>query len=267
MRITTWNTQQAFPQISPADQWAWLEEHVAPDVAVLTEARVPDGGPPAGWEALWHPGGIGPRRPWGTVVTGRGVELAPVERVRVGRFRRRTIGIATQLPGAAVVADVTVKGERWATVVGLYGLTLDRDGNRCGNGSYWIPTLVRDLAPLFESDRSDRIIVAGDFNLCPADYRWGSLLPNLFDVATITSEDRVPLEGCTRCDAVPTTECGHLWTHRNGKSPNAAVQNIDYIFATDGLLAELERVSGGAADYPGIWDVSDHAPVVADFAR
>jgi exonuclease III len=57
-----------------------------------------------------------------------------------------------------------------------------------------------------------------------------------------------------------------MWTHRNTNNPGAAVQHIDYILATKQLCRELVEVTGGIRDFPGAWEVSDHAPVVADFA-
>ena len=72
MRVATWNMKQAVAPRRPlADLWSWLEGEVDPDVVVLTEAKVPAGGPPPGWVAVWEPDGIGPRRRWGTVVAGR----------------------------------------------------------------------------------------------------------------------------------------------------------------------------------------------------
>ena len=56
-----------------------------------------------------------------------------------------------------------------------------------------------------------------------------------------------------------------IWTHKNGNSPNAARQELDFIFATDELADEVSAVGGGIDDFPDAWDVSDHAPVVVDF--
>jgi exonuclease III len=58
-----------------------------------------------------------------------------------------------------------------------------------------------------------------------------------------------------------------MWTHRNGNSPGAAVQHLDFIFASRQMVRELRQVTGGVRDFPDSWDVSDHAPVVAAFAR
>ncbi|MFM7225432.1 MAG: hypothetical protein ACKO1Y_08420, partial [Actinomycetota bacterium] len=160
MRLATWNMKQAVaPVLGQAAAWAWMEEHVAPDVAVLTEAKVPKEGLPAGWTAEWVEGGIGPRRRWGTVVTGRGVRL---ERVSEVRSRLRTRPLIPTWPAAMIVADAFVGSERWATIVGLYAVTFDGEGRRTGNGSYSLPKLLEDLEPLLASRRGDRLVLAGD---------------------------------------------------------------------------------------------------------
>jgi exonuclease III len=56
-----------------------------------------------------------------------------------------------------------------------------------------------------------------------------------------------------------------MWTHRNNPSPRASRQQIDFILATVELARELDQLTGGISDYPDAWEVSDHAPVVADF--
>ena len=74
MRIATWSTKQAVAPNKPLPElWQWLEHTVQADVAEITEARTPKTGPPPGWQALWTPGDIGPRRTWGTVLAGRAV--------------------------------------------------------------------------------------------------------------------------------------------------------------------------------------------------
>ena len=57
MRIATWNMKQVAPRKSLEERWRWIEDEIAPDVIALTEAKVPDDGPPPGWTAIWVPGG------------------------------------------------------------------------------------------------------------------------------------------------------------------------------------------------------------------
>jgi hypothetical protein len=56
-----------------------------------------------------------------------------------------------------------------------------------------------------------------------------------------------------------------IWIHENGNSPNAARQEIDFIFATDELADEAVAVGCGIDDLPDAWNISDHASVVVDF--
>ena len=261
MRVATWNLKQALAPRKPLDElWSWAEQEIAPDVAVFTEARVPTDGPPPGWSALWVEGGFGKNRRWGTVLAGHNNELVEIGEVRSGL---RTVRLQPTWPAAVRVADVMEAGERWATVVGLYGLTVNRAGESCGHGRYSAPRLLEDLKPLFRSDRRNRIVVAGDFNMWPEDRATFFDRFGLVDLVDLTAGERPALEGCSGCNL--GSECGHMWTHRNGNSPNARVQHIDFVLATEELAREVRHVYGGIRDFPDAWEVSDHAPVVVDF--
>ena len=162
------------------------------------------------------------------------------------------------------VADLLVGGERWGTIVGFYGITLGPDGTSIGSGRYSVKILMEQLDPLLRSDRRDRIVVAGDFNLTPKGMGGLADSYGLVDLVTSTANSRSPLDGCNDCDA--GADCGHMWTHRNTDQPGAKAQNIDYILATPELAGEVVSVSGGISDFPDAWEISDHAPVVADFS-
>lgn len=262
MRVATWNLKQAVAPKKPLPElWDWLGDRVDPTVAVLTEAKVPSGGPPAGWSVEYEPDGIGPRRKWGTVIAARGVSLQRVTSVKRGL---RTVPLTFRWPAAVIVSDVIVGKECWGTVVGLYGLTVDRRGESCGHGGFSVPTILNELEPLLESKRAERLLIAGDFNLWPSDASGEVVSRGLVDLIEHTAATRPALVGCSGCAKGPN--CGHLWTHKNGNSPNAAKQQIDYVFASRRLVEELRSVYGGVQYFHEAWDVSDHAPVVAEFA-
>lgn len=262
MRIATWNIKQAVAPKKPLDElWMWAEDSVEPDVMVFTEAKVPKDGLPEGWTAVWNPGGIDPRRKWGTIIAGRGVELRPVTEVQVAG---KTHPLTVEWPAATHVVDVFKGGEHWGTLVGFYAVTLDESGESCGHGGYSMPRMMEQLGPLFDSDRAERIVLAGDLNLWPTHFGDYFDQFGLYDLIDITSEWREPLERCANCDGEPEG-CGHLWTHKNGNSPNAAVQQIDFIFASEALTDEVTDVYGGVGEFEDAWDFSDHAPVVAEF--
>lgn len=261
MRIATWNMKQAVAPKKPLPElWQWLEHTVKADVAVLTEARTPKTGLPPGWQALWTPGGIGPRRTWGTVLAGRDVTLNPVTHVRSG-LKHTTL--QHRWPAAVEVADVMIGRERWATVVGVYGLTVDQHDISVGHGRNSVRRILQDLEPLLTSKLADRLVLAGDFNLWPDDAAHVMRNTGLADVVEHTAHTRPALKGCSGCTM--GGKCGHMWTHRNGNSPGAAVQHIDFIYASRALIRELRQVTGGVRDFPDSWHVSDHAPVVANF--
>lgn len=261
MRIATWNLKQAVAPRKTVDElWQWSANTIEPDVIAFTEAKVPKSGVPAGWSAQWTLEGIGPRRNWGTVLAARGVQLEPIEVVRVGRSNER---LQFDWPAAVQVADVIQRGERWGTIVGIYALTVDAEGRSNGHGGFSTRRLFRQLEPLFASDKGDRILVGGDLNLLPRDVASTVRRYGLTDLIERTAPERGPLTNCLSCRGAEG--CGHLWTHRNGNSPNAAVQQIDYLFATDELANSVTRVYGGAGHFGDAWALSDHAPVVADF--
>ena len=76
IRIATWNTKQGVaPRQKEPVLWQWIQETIDPDLIVLTEAKAPKAGFPKGWSAIWVPGGVGNRRPWGTVIAGRNLDF------------------------------------------------------------------------------------------------------------------------------------------------------------------------------------------------
>ena len=83
-RIATWNTKQGVaPRQKEPELWGRIQETIAPDLIVLTEAKPPKAGFPKDWSGIWVPGGVGNRRPFGTVIAGKNVEIKNTE------FRRR----------------------------------------------------------------------------------------------------------------------------------------------------------------------------------
>jgi hypothetical protein len=115
---------------------------------------------------------------------------------------------------------------------------------------------VNEYVDLLDSG-NERVKLAGDFNLWPehivpiAEENLG--LVNLMAHVVDLSELKGSVGG------------SRIWTFKNGNSPNAARQEIDFIFATDELADEVSAVGGGINDFPDAWEISDHAPAVVDF--
>lgn len=250
LRVATWNMKQAVAPKKPLDElWRWVDDVIEADVIVLTEAKVPKDGLPRGWNAIWTPDGIGPRRRWGTVVAARDyVTISPAS------FERNVLGdpeFSVPLPATVHTVDVDIDGERWGSVVGAYGFL--HDGM---SGLEALEHIADEAHDAYSSGR-ERLVLAGDLNLWPIH-----ALPLLVDDmgfvdAWSNVEDLAPLEGAVGGS--------RIWTHRNGNSERAARQEIDYVLFTDELAEEVDSVSGGIGDFPESWEMSDHAPVAIDF--
>jgi exonuclease III len=247
--VATWNMKQAVAPKKPLPElWAWIENEIQPDVIVLTEARVPKEGLPPGWQAIWTPGGIGPRRTWGTIVAARNLEIREASFPRNPENDPKYLG---PHPGSVHTVDVIVNKEVWATVVGAYGYMPESK-----NGWDALAGIANECIDLIDSG-NDRVILAGDFNLWP-DHILPIIEDNLGLVDVMGQVDGLPLlEGAVGGS--------RIWTHKNGNSPNAARQELDFIFVSDELSDEISAVGGGIGHFPDAWVMSDHAPVIIEF--
>jgi exonuclease III len=264
IRIATWNVKSIAPRQPLNARREWIEEIINPDIIVLTEAKAQEkaSGPWNGWSSLYRQGGINSKRPWGTVLASSRYQLKQITTVKK-KFSKYELD--SHFPGTLVAADVYEGRECWGTVVGMYGLTVDRNGDSNGSGRYSVPRLMNDLDAILKSGRK-RVVVAGDLNLHPQNVTHLFAEIGLIDLIHYTSEDRENLKDCMGCGV--GRECGHLWTHKNGNADgNGKAQQLDYIFASKDLLDEVDVVAGGIQDFPDAWSLSDHAPVVVDFVR
>jgi exonuclease III len=275
MRVATWNLKQAVaPRKSVPELLDWADAEIQADVYVFTEAKVTPG-VDSRLRYQWSPEGVYPDKAnkWGTVLATRSADIREVTQVRT-RLKSRKLEF--EWPAAVQICDVLQNGERWATLVGLYAVTRDQRGENIGSGTYSFPRLMSQLEALLGSDRGDRLILAGDFNLWPGHVSGELKKHGLVDLIEATSSTRPPLENCQDCEYFAGTKrqslkCGHLFTHRNGMKPKPGkkfggmIQQIDYVAASPDMVRRVERVFGGEAAFPGIWELSDHAPVVVDF--
>ena len=254
IRTATWNMQAVMPVRSDG-KWGYLHDVVRPDVAVLTEAKPEE----AGYRLFYREGGLGNRRRWGTIVaTAPTVDATEATTVRRGLRAHSLIGT---WPGSVVVADLVTPAGTGLTLVGVYAVTTDDQQQSVGHGYYTSRSIVNELAPLFEDPTRPNILLAGDLNLLPPDARYVMASLPLVDLVERTGGSRPPNEDCACEDPKPTA---HIWTHRNkGRHPKE--QQVDYLYATESLAERLTRLEGGPADFPDIWEWSDHAPLVAEF--
>jgi endonuclease/exonuclease/phosphatase family metal-dependent hydrolase len=246
-RIATWNTKQGVaPRQKEPELWRWIQETIEPDLIVLTEAKPPKAGFPKDWRGIWVPGGVGNRRPFGTVIAGKNVEIKNTE------FRRRKTKSLENRPNPAATfcVDVHRKGEVLCRVLGHYGLMLD---SMDGRGA--LRLLYRELDDVVKEHGDKKLIVAGDFNLWP-DYLVGFKdmgLTSVTDLRNSYPKLRSPESG------------SRIWTHKNGpKASDGMRQELDFIFVSKDIKRNFISTRGGVGDFPDAWDMSDHAPVTVD---
>ena len=249
-KIATWNTKQGVaPRQKEPVLWDWIQKTIDPDLIVLTEAKVPKTGFPQGWSGIWVPGGVGNRRPWGTVIAGRNVELVKTD------FKRRKTKSEANRPNPATTfcVDVRTGGEVLCRVMGHYGLMLDSM-----DGFDALRLIHHELEDVISEHGDKKLIVAGDFNIWP-DYVVGGFedigLKSVTDLRKSFPTLRSP-ESSSR-----------IWTHKNGpKASDGMRQELDFIFISKDLEKKFVSTKGGVGDYPDAWEISDHAPVTVDLA-
>jgi len=245
LKIATWNTKQGVaPRQKEPELWEWIQGTINPDVIVLTEAKVPKAGFPQGWSGVWVPGGVGNRRPWGTVIAARSLEL-----VKTVFKRRKTKSESNRPhPATSFCVEVMDSGELICRVMGHYGLMLDNM-----NGHDALELLHRELDDVISEHGDKKLVVAGDFNLWPNDVVRGFKdigLTSVTDLRSSFPKLRSPESG------------SRIWTHKNGpKASDGMRQELDFIFISQDLRKSFVSTKGGVGDYPDAWEMSDHAPV------
>jgi exonuclease III len=231
VKIATWNMAHWQYRGKTREAWAYLDDVIAPDIALVQEAA-----PPANQvrseTCVWRE--IGDTRKWGSGVLTK-------------RFPLREVQFETTYPGSVVAADVDIPGESSLTAISLYGI-FDK-WNYVMTGLH---RMFSDLTPLLVGLMGKRrIVLGGDFNASlQADERWGGEAHRIFF-------KRVADFGLVDCLA--KFHSGFVQTHRHRIS-DIPWQN-DYIFVSKELEDCL--LSCEALDNTDVHELSDHNPVVA----
>ena len=248
IRIATWNTKQGVaPRQKEPVLWDWIFKTIKADVIVLTEAKAPKQGFPSGWNAVWVPGGVGNRRPWGTIIAAKNLEITNCE------FKRRRSKREENQPNpiTSFAVEVLREGKTFVRIYGHYGLMLDDM-----NGQDALHGAQCEIEDLIHEHGSDKLICAGDFNL------WPDHVTRSFDEIGMTSVTDLRASFPKLKDPVAGSR---IWTHKNGaKASDGARQELDFIFLSKDLVKRVDGTKGGVGDFPDAWEMSDHAPVTVD---
>lgn len=245
IRVVTWNTKQGVaPRKAAPILWEWIINTTKADVLVLTEAKTPKDGLPAGWNAVYQSGGVDKRRRYGTIIAARGLDLRPTE------FKRRKTRREEDRPHPATTFAVDVFRDNGLAlrVIAAYGLLAGT-----GNGLRELRLISNEVRDVLRHHGDVGIVLAGDFNLWP-----DRVIPTIEDLGL------VDVTGSRRSFPDLETPSGgsRIWTHKNGPAYlNGARQELDYIFVSRKLARGMRDIAGGVHDFPESWEMSDHSPV------
>jgi exodeoxyribonuclease-3 len=255
VRLATWNVNSLKARLSRVE--GWLTE-VQPDVVCLQETKLADGAFPAmafttlGYEAVHH----GEGRWNGVAILSR-------------------VGISDPVDGFGADDDDPQARLLWATCGGLRvasayvpnGRSLDDDHYRYKLA--WLAKLRDYLAAT--STPGDPVVVAGDFNIAPADIDVYD--PTQFVDSTHTSQAErdllAEIEAWGMVDTFrarhPEPELYSWWDYRAGNFHKHKGMRIDLVMATAPVA---ERVTFATVDRNARkgQQPSDHAPVIIDLA-
>jgi endonuclease/exonuclease/phosphatase family metal-dependent hydrolase len=256
LRVVVWNIAQ-----DPA-AWAALDR-LDPDICLLNEAVVP-----ADRLAIWSDTGThgrdGKRRPWSAAITSRYPTAAITDARPQWRHSRRNVPFVCSRPGSWVAARVeTPMGA--VTAVSLYGL-MDELSDASMHRS------LSECSPVFDDPRySDMVLLGGDLN---TGTQWprSDATHNARDRGVLQRIEAYGLNDCVRatrapgrlagCPCMEGESCSHVRTRRDARHPAVPYQT-DYLFASARARLTLSSCEVLASDE---WfEISDHAPIVADF--
>jgi exonuclease III len=279
MRIVTWNMNHCRrSNKARAQAWEYLREELKADVALVQEARPPDDVESVGQVLDESKRSMR----WGTFVVALNpaLRLEAPKRTPLSELHSRSLRdneLPDSHPGASAVAHVEdARGRRLFTAVSLYGQWETMPDGRAIYSCARLHRIVSDLTFLLANQHRRPMFLAGDFNLTtqiafhgqkPRDTAaartaferldgWG-----LVDCLTSTRGTRSRLEGCS-CDAPDA--CSHIQTFRLNNRPHSRPTQLDYVFASPALTKGMKCRVDASDD--GAWALSDHCPIVVDFA-
>ena len=241
------------------DAWAYLRSKAGADLMLLQESGVPTGMPRTRYVHRELAGS----RPWGSAVVACSdaatLELAEIDAVR-SKFGSTRFSMLGTTPGAVIVARANIPVIGPITCISVYGVI-----NVYAQTTMF--RIVADLIPLFDSSDGERVVLGGDFNVTDAIRgdavelpRYRSILNaveslGLVNLAKVAPERPVPIPDCP-CQK---KDCYHLHTYTWGGNQGT---QLDWLYATPDLA---KHCTGIRLDHEVLGNLSDHAPIVADF--
>jgi endonuclease/exonuclease/phosphatase family metal-dependent hydrolase len=261
LSILTWNMDNWKKPAKQVEAWSRLESRLDPDIVLLQEA-VPIPGIDSDKYVYEE---IGERRRFGSMVVAPRSAIEPLRTVvRYGRTYELYRSHIDAERGSGVVVSRVETGGPEMVAISVYGV-LD------GLVAPVVLRQVADLLPMFDTKYRRMVVLGGDLNLttqpmpslnaklhgAALDAIAGLDLVNLFATPT----GRQPrLAGCP----CRREDCYHAQTHRHPTHAGTPLENVlshnDYLFASPKLAERLVKLT-----VHSWWELSDHAPVQAEF--
>ena len=194
------------------------------------------------------------------------VQLAPVS-LRPSEDESDYSALGVSRGGTLTVAKVLREGRELFTLVSAYGAWETPPGREkpmfADASSH---RLLSDLAVLVTGRRSERVLVAGDFNILygygeHGDEYWGQRYAAVFNRAEAMGlhlvGPQVPhgRQADPWPEELPSDSLNVPTFHHSRQTPETASRQLDFVFATDDLM---DKVSVRAINEPNEWGPSDH---------
>jgi endonuclease/exonuclease/phosphatase family metal-dependent hydrolase len=262
-KIATWNMNHwRTPAETRARTWAYLDEVIRPDVALVQEVTPLE----RHVRRVWRDGGIGGQG-WGSAIVSYGADVTSVKSVR-SLYGDQEMDLLRTHPGSVAIGQVRTTDGLLVTLFSIYGKW------DSGYSNTTVHRILSDIVPLLENQRHCRYAaVAGDLNI-GTNWRGSEYYirqdQNLLDrfaalglidcIDKMLPTDRGRLAGCS---CALGDGCRHVRTQKHTQYPESPIQT-DYIFATAALAGRLKYGDALNQDET-IWEFSDHCPLVAEF--
>ena len=235
-KVVTWNMAHWSHRRVSEKAWTFLENHLAPDVALLQEV-VPSSHCPKD-RCVWRE--IGGSRTWGSAIVSRSWPLREVSLPR------------NDYLGALTIAELVLGRSRRLLLISLYG-QMDEHG-------YSITTLHRMLSDLTHllhgkilKGVAPAIILGGDLNASVQfDAKQGDNSHRIFF-------QRLEDFGLRDCQGAFTVTRARTLRHQRSAYPWVN----DYIFASESLAKAILRAE--VIEIAAVRNLSDHNPVAVTF--
>ena len=272
MRIVSWNIA------GRQEPWRRLIDTGA-DIALLQEAAEPPREIAKQFAVdvePWKTIGVGKTRHWRTAVVKlsdkvdvqwhKPMPLSEAEAGQLGISRLGTIAAATVTPPSGapfVVISMYAMWEKTHATAGSNWIMADASVHR----------LISDLSVFIGRQTKHRIIASGDLNIL---YGYGEEGNNYWANRYATAFDRMAAMGLPFVgpqaplgrqakpwpEELPETSQNVPTFHSNRMTPASATRQLDFVFASEGLV---DTLSVKALNEPDEWGPSDHCRVVIDF--